>query len=71
LATQGGFQMLNLIEGREAVIESPDGVFDPYTVHYAETVIIPANIAHYRVGSLSGDPIGIIVANVVRPPEMR
>lgn len=71
LATQGGFQMLNLIEGREAVIESPDGVFDPYTVHYAETVIIPANIAHYRVGSLSGDPIGIIVANVVRPSETR
>lgn len=69
LATRGGFQMLNLIEGPQAVIESPDDAFDPYPVHYAETVIIPAAVAHYRVRTLSGQPIGIIVANVVRPRE--
>ena len=44
-----GFHMCNLVEGREAVIESPDGAFDPFTVHYAETFIIPAAAGKYTV----------------------
>ena len=28
--------MLNLIDGREAIIESVDNSFEPYVVHYAE-----------------------------------
>jgi mannose-6-phosphate isomerase class I len=65
--TGGEFQMLNLIEGHEAIIESPDSLFAPYVVHYAETVIIPATLRNYRIVSPSGVEIGVIVANVRHP----
>jgi len=45
----GGVQVLNLVEGREAVVESVDGSFLPFTVHYAETFIIPAAVSTVRV----------------------
>lgn len=50
--TQGGVQVLNLIEGRAAVVESPDGAFEPFTVHYAETFIIPASVGQYTIRPL-------------------
>ena len=40
--TNGSVNVLNLIEGREAIVESPSQSFEPYIVHYAETFIIPA-----------------------------
>ncbi len=55
--TNGGVQVLNLIEGREAVVESPDAAFDPFIVHYAETFIIPANVKAYSI-SPYGESIG-------------
>lgn len=42
--------VLNLVEGHEAVITSPDGAFEPFVVHYAETFIIPAAIGDYLIG---------------------
>ncbi len=47
--TQGGVQVLNLIEGEAAVIESPTDSFEPFTVHYAETFILPASIGAYTI----------------------
>lgn len=47
--TDGGVQVLNLVEGEEAVIESPAGAFAPFVVHYAETFIIPASVGEYTV----------------------
>jgi mannose-6-phosphate isomerase class I len=47
--TNGGVNVLNLIEGEEAVVESPSGVFAPFIVHYAETFIIPAAVGAYRI----------------------
>lgn len=41
--------VLNLIEGAEAVVESPTSAFDPFVVHYAETIIVPATIGAYTV----------------------
>lgn len=41
--------VLNLVEGREALIESPDGGFEPFILHYAETVVIPARIGRYTI----------------------
>jgi hypothetical protein len=41
--------VLNLIEGEEALIESPDGTFEPYIVHYAETFIVPAAVGAYTI----------------------
>lgn len=47
--TDGGVHVLNLVEGEEAVVESPDGRFDPFVVHYAETFIIPACVGTYSI----------------------
>jgi mannose-6-phosphate isomerase class I len=47
--TQGGVNVLNLIEGRDAIVESPAGAFAPFTVHYAETFIIPAAVGAYSI----------------------
>lgn len=41
--------MLNLVEGEEALVESPEGAFAPFTVHYAETFIVPARVGRYTV----------------------
>lgn len=47
--TGGGVNVLNLIEGAEAVVESPTGAFAPYVVHYAETFIVPAAVGAYTI----------------------
>jgi hypothetical protein len=49
--THGGVNVLNLVEGDEAIVDSPSGAFAPFVVHYAETFIIPpqwASIAFHR-----------------------
>ncbi|MCA1832073.1 MAG: class I mannose-6-phosphate isomerase [Actinomycetota bacterium] len=38
----GGVSVLNLVEGEEAIVESPRGSFEPFVVHYAETFVVPA-----------------------------
>lgn len=47
--TGGGVNVLNLVEGDEATVESPTGAFEPFTVHYAETFIIPASVGEYVI----------------------
>lgn len=47
--TKGTVNVLNLVEGREAVVESPTGAFDPFVVHYAETFIVPAAVGAYTI----------------------
>jgi mannose-6-phosphate isomerase class I len=47
--TQGGVNVLNLVEGREAIVESPDAAFAPFIVHYAETFIVPAAVGAYTI----------------------
>jgi mannose-6-phosphate isomerase class I len=47
--TGGGVNVLNLVEGEAAVIESPTGAFEPYVVHYAETFIVPAAVGPYTI----------------------
>lgn len=47
--TNNSVNVLNLIEGEEAIIESPNGAFKPFVVHYAETFIIPANVNEYII----------------------
>ena len=53
--TNGGVNVLNLVDGEAALIESPDGKFAPFEVHYAETFIIPACIGHYTIKPLGGE----------------
>ena len=49
---QEGFNMLNLVEGKQALIESPTNAFSPFEVHYAETFIIPSNVEEYTIRPL-------------------
>lgn len=53
--THGGVNVLNLVDGYEAVVESPEGRFAPFTVHYAETFIIPACVGRYVIKPLHGE----------------
>lgn len=46
---QGTVNVLNLVEGDEAIVESPDDGFEPFVVHYAETFIVPADAGPYTV----------------------
>ncbi|MGI8744195.1 MAG: class I mannose-6-phosphate isomerase [Bryobacteraceae bacterium] len=47
--TNGGVNVLNLVEGEAAIVESPDRAFDPLVVHYAETFIVPAAVGPYTI----------------------
>lgn len=47
--TRGGVQVLNLVQGTEAIVESPTGAFEPFVVHYAETFIVPAAVGAYTI----------------------
>nr|WP_213950410.1 class I mannose-6-phosphate isomerase [Tepidanaerobacter syntrophicus] len=47
--TQGIVNVLNLVEGEEAIVESPQNKFEPFIVHYAETFIVPAAVGEYTV----------------------
>lgn len=65
ISTHHNMNMLNLIEGSEAIIESPTGSFETYHVHYAETFIIPASIDQYVIKPIhKNEKIGIIRAYV-------
>ncbi len=65
--TEGGVNVLNLVEGREAVVESPSCAFEPFVVHYAETFIVPAAVGPYTIrpyGESEGKECGTIKAYV-------
>ena len=64
---ESGVNVLNLIEGRSVIVESPIGQFSPFVVHYAETFIIPAAIKEYTIkpyGESEGMECGTIKAFV-------
>ena len=50
--TSGKVNVLNLVEGDEAVVESPEGEFEPFAIHYAETFIVPAAVGRYVIHPL-------------------
>ncbi len=47
--TNGSVNVLNLVSGKEAIVESPYNTFDPFVVHFAETFIIPENVKEYSI----------------------
>ena len=55
--------VLNLVEGTSCLVESIDGNFDPYEVHYAETFIVPESVGRYRLRATNG-PIKVMQAYV-------
>jgi mannose-6-phosphate isomerase class I len=65
--TKGTVHVLNLIEGDEVVVESPTGAFAPFTVHYAETFIVPAAVGPYTIrpaAPAAGKEYGTIQASI-------
>ncbi|MGM9913483.1 class I mannose-6-phosphate isomerase [Floccifex sp.] len=68
--TNGTVNQLNLIDGIEAIVESPTNAFEPFVVHYAETFIIPASIEEYTIrpyGESKNKEIKVIKAYVRNP----
>lgn len=59
--TYGTVNMLNLVDGKSAVIE---GDFEPFIVHYAETFIIPASINEYTIKPYDCDEVKVLKAYV-------
>ena len=55
--------MLNLIEGEEVQVASPTQAFEPYTIHYAETFIVPASVETYQLVATNG-PVKVIRATI-------
>ncbi len=47
--TNGTVNVICLAGGDKITIDSPDNVFEPVEIHYAETVIIPASVGKYVV----------------------
>ena len=69
--TNNGVQVLNLVEGREAFVESPTQAFKPFVVHYAETFIVPAAVGEYTIrpyGESEGKECATIKAYVRTNP---
>jgi len=65
--TGGSVNVLNLVEGEEAIVESPTDAFAPFVVHYAETFIIPESVKEYTIrphGPSEGRRIATIKAYV-------
>lgn len=65
--THGSVNVLNLVEGDEAVVKSLTGAFEPFVVHYAETFIVPACVGQYTItpcGDTAGKQYATIKAYV-------
>lgn len=53
--TNGNLNVLNLVDGISALVESPKNLFKPFEVHYAETFIIPASVGEYSIKPIEGE----------------
>jgi len=65
--TNGGVNVLSLIEGEQALVESPNNEFEPFVVNYIETFIVPAKVGEYTIrpyGDSIGKKIGTLKAFV-------
>ncbi len=67
LDTLDTVRVVNLVQGEEVVVESPVDAFDPFVVHYAETVVVPAAVGRYTVrpwGPAVGHECATVTASV-------
>jgi mannose-6-phosphate isomerase len=47
--TDGTVQVVALVEGEWIDVESPEGGFPPYRVHYGEVIIVPAAVGAFLI----------------------
>lgn len=67
IKTHGSVNMLNLVDGKEAIVKSINGSFEPLVVHYAETFIVPNSCEKYIIepyGDSKGETIMVLQAYV-------
>lgn len=64
LERNGSVHVVNLVEGRSALLVSADHSFEPFELHYAETCIIPEAAGAYYLVSESGEQVKLIIASV-------
>ncbi|PZG54634.1 mannose-6-phosphate isomerase [Listeria ivanovii] len=58
--------MLNLVEGDKIVVESLEGKFDDFEVHYVETFVIPAQIERFRIRNIGeNERVAILRARIM------
>ncbi|MEI8202676.1 MAG: class I mannose-6-phosphate isomerase [Bacteroidota bacterium] len=65
--TNGGVNVLNVVEGEEVLVESESNAFEAFVLHYAETFIVPAAVGQYSIrpyGKSEGKLCGTIKAVV-------
>ena len=62
-----GVHVLNLVEGQEAIAESPSAAFEPFHVHYAETFIVPAQAGRYTIRPAQAASTCATIRAAVRP----
>jgi hypothetical protein len=56
-----------VVEGEQAVVESPSNAFEPFVVNYAEAFIVPAHVDTFTIrpfGLSEGKEIATIKAYV-------
>ncbi|HMQ46853.1 MAG TPA: hypothetical protein PKA00_05125 [Saprospiraceae bacterium] len=53
--TNGTVNILVLVAGQTAVVESPSGNFEPIIVHYGEPFIVPATVGSFQIRPLRQD----------------
>lgn len=61
--TRDTVNVLNLVEGEEAIVESQSDAFEPFIVHYAESFIVPAAVGEYRISPI-GQSSGKVCATI-------
>jgi mannose-6-phosphate isomerase class I len=68
--TEGNVNVLNLVQGDCAVVESPANSFEPFEVHYAETFIVPAAVGRYSIRPIGrqGSELFATIKAFVRHP---
>ena len=61
--------MLNLVEGTEVEVRSVDGSFEPMTIHYAETFIVPECVQSYCIVNRNPGVRAAVLQAFIRNPR--
>ena len=67
IRTNGSCQVMSLVEGRQVLVETADGLRQRF--NFAETFVVPAAAGSYRLSSEDGSPIKV-VRSYVKPQEL-
>jgi mannose-6-phosphate isomerase class I len=69
--THGTVNVLNLVEGDSAIVESLSGAFPPLEIHYGETFIVPASVGPYtiRPAHSTTQPLATLKAYIRETPD--